>query len=112
MCAKTIVHILGLIGWLAAPKKGHLPFLAGVWMAISYNRSDYIRVTDTFWRSMVSAALVAMPDFKPLSVIAASWMLAKWVAVDAAEYTTSQGATRYRVGLFSAGRGHVYECPS
>ena len=26
--AKTIVRIPGLIGWLAAPKKGHLPVLA------------------------------------------------------------------------------------
>ena len=55
--AKTIICILGLIGWLAAPKKGRLPFLAGVWMAISYSRSEFIQVTDTFWRSMVSTAL-------------------------------------------------------
>ena len=110
--AKTVVRILRLIGWLAAPKKGHLPFLAGVWTAVSYNRSEYIRVTGTFWRSLVSAALVAMPDFRPPRVLSQSWVYAKWLAVDAAEYVNNQGAVRYRVGLYSSGRGRVFECPS
>ena len=49
--AKTIIRILGLIGWLAAPKKGHLPFLCGVWRAVSCQRSEFVRVTGLFWRS-------------------------------------------------------------
>ena len=110
--AKTIIRVLGLIGWLAAPKKGHLPFLAGVWTAVSYSRSEYIRVTGTFWRSLVSASLVAMPDFRPPPVLSESWLYAKWIAVDAAEYVNDRGAVRYRVGLYSSGRGRVFECPS
>ena len=45
---KTVIRVMGLIGWLAEPKKGHLPFLAGVCTAVSYNRSEYIWVTGTF----------------------------------------------------------------
>ena len=49
--AKTIIRILEPIGWLAAPKKGHLPFLGGVWTAVSCPRSEFVRVTGLFWRS-------------------------------------------------------------
>ena len=109
---KTVIRVLGLIGWLAVPKKGHLPFLAGVWTAVSYNRSEYIRVTGTFWRSLVSAALVAMPDFRPPLVLSQSWLFAKWLAVDAAEYVNDRGRVRYGVGLYTSGRGWVFECPA
>ena len=99
--AKTIVRILGLIGWLAAHKTVHLPFLAGVWTAISCQRSEFVRVTGLFWRSLVSAALVAMPNFVAPTVLAGSWMFAKWIDVDAADHVTDSGAVRYTVGLYT-----------
>ena len=108
----TVVRVLGLMGWLAAPKKGHLPFVAGVWTAVSYNRCEYIRVSGTFSRSLVSAALVAMPDFRPPPVLSQSLVYAKWLAVHAAQYVNSQVRVRYRVGLYTYGRGWVFECPS
>ena len=86
--------------------------MPGVWTTISYSRSEFIQATDTFLRSMVSAALIAMPDFQPPLVLAGYWMFAKWVVVDAAEYITSQGIVTYKGDLFTAGWGRVYECPS
>ena len=108
---KTVVRILGLIGWLAAPKKGHLPFLAGVWTAVSYNKSDYITIIGNFWRSLVSAALIAMPDFAPPRVVASTWMCVKWISVDTVEYVTVTGHVRYRVGICTPHHGRVFECP-
>ena len=101
MRAKTIVRILCMIGWLAAPKKGHLPFPVGVWTAISCQRSEFVRVAGLFWRLLVSAALVAMPDFVAPPILAGSWMFVKWIAMDAAEYVTVSGTIRYRVGLYT-----------
>ena len=36
---KMLMRVLGLVGWCAAPKSGHLPFLAGMYMLIAYRRS-------------------------------------------------------------------------
>ena len=57
------------------------------------------------------AALVAMPNFAPSKILAGSWMLAKWVAVDAAEYVSAHGKVRYRVGVYAASFARVYDCP-
>ena len=59
----------------------------------------------------MSAALVAMPNFVAPTVLAGSWMFAKWIAVDAADHVTDSGAVRYTVGLYTPQVHRVFDCP-
>ena len=63
--------ILRLLNWVATPKKGHLPFLAGINSMLSYYRSAYIRVTPRLWISLVQAweRVNGKWDFAPLVYI-------------------------------------------
>ena len=68
-------------------------------------------MTGLLWRFLVSTTLLAMPDFVAPTVLAGSWMFAKWIAVDAAEFVTDSGAVRYRVGLYTTQVHRVFDCP-
>ena len=59
----------------------------------------------------MSAALMAMPDFVAPRILVGSWMFAKWIAVDAAEYVSLSGSIQYRVGLYTPEVHRVYDCP-
>ena len=109
---KDLLRALGLIGWMATPARGHLPFLGGVYGAVYWNRSGWIKISTRLWASLVSAAVISSPPFEVPKGLVMSWLTLKWLAVDAAEYVTLRGLTRYRVGLYDpVGGEKVFACP-
>ena len=109
---QQVQRILGLINWLAAPRKGHLPFLARIYSLLSYNRARRVRVTPWFWISVVQAVAVAAPAFHPPPLLAGDWRLVKWIAVDAAGFFPRDGSVGYRVGLYHpVGGARPWFCP-
>ena len=109
---KDIMRIVGLIGWLGTPATGHLPFLGGVYCALYWGRSDWIKVTPRFWISLLSAALIVIPPFSVPRNLVSCWRLVKWISVDAAVFQLPCGSERYRVGIFDpVGGGKALICP-
>ena len=109
---QQVQRILGLINWLAAPGKGHLPFLAGIYSLLSYQRSRRVRVTPRFWISVVQAVAIAAPAFHPPPLLVGDWRLVKWIAVDGAGFFRGDGSVGYRVGLYDpVGGARPLFCP-
>ena len=48
---KDLMRIVGLIGWLGTLATGHLPFVGGVYCALYWGRSDWLKVTARLWIS-------------------------------------------------------------
>ena len=77
------MRIVGLIGWLGTRATGHLPFLGGVYCALYWGRSDWLKVTPRLWISLLTAALTMIPPFSVPRDLMSDWKLVKWLFVDA-----------------------------
>ena len=109
---KTVMRILGLIGWCATPGRGHLRFLGSVYGAVFRNQSSFITVRPPLWQAMVTALVIAMPRFRPPAIFTRSWMLVKWIFVDAAQFYDRFDRLRFRVGVFDpVGDARAFDCP-
>ena len=103
--SKDFMRVVGLIGWLGTPARGHLPFLGGVYSALFLGRSDRLKVTPRLWISLVTAAMIVLPPFAVPPHLVTSWLCLKWVSVDAAEYSVARGCKRYRIGMYDPAGG-------
>ena len=105
--AKDVMRIVGLIGWLGTRATGYLPFLGGVYCALYWGRSNWLKVTPRPWISLLTAALTMIPRFSVPRDLVSDWKLVKWLFVDAAAFKLSCGAERFRVGIYDLVGGAV-----
>ena len=109
---KTLMRIVGLIGWLGTLATCHLPFLGGACCALFWGRCEWLKMMPRLWLSLASAAFVACPPFRVPWLLISDWRYVKWIVDDVAEFWDASGFKRYRIGMFDpVGGGRALMCP-